>query len=120
MVKQKSEFGKGCAYCLGLFLSHQWQFSGIDYMSVGSWFNAASDHLFELQPTGFVGAEKLDKRILSFRKKCLSWGHSFGFRLDGSEPATKEDKEWALQEAKELLRLIDGLLKIKTIEASWK
>lgn len=55
---ERSEFGKGYAYCLGLFLAHA-ERAGQDqktYKSIGAedrwpsmWFNAAADHLYDLQ-----------------------------------------------------------------------
>ena len=101
-----SEFGKGCTYCLALFIGHQYQFQEErlkKLMVADGWFNAASDHLYGLQVTGRSG--EIDKRLMKLRKKCLSWDHGFG--LDGVERPTDADVEWSLAEAKELLLLID-------------
>ena len=132
-TKEESEFGTGLVYCLGLFLAHAERDVGLpkEYQeemdkrmkSIGKeenysystemWFNASSDHLYELQiPENFP--EDLKKRLQSLKSKAIHWGH--GFHSD----CKKEDKEWAIDEAKELLRLIDEYFKIKTIEATWK
>jgi hypothetical protein len=113
---EESEFGKGCTYCLGMFLAHQFQMSSemkSNLVRPESWFNASSDHFYELQPTG--KDVEIDQRLMELKQKCLSWGHGFGY--DGRATATEDDKQWALQEAKELLRLIDErLLNITTMK----
>jgi hypothetical protein len=82
-----------------------------DYML---WFNGASDHLYELIiPKSFP--KDLRERLGEFQKKVLHWGHGFS-----APKATDEDFRWALLEARELLRLIDEQIGVKTIEASWK
>ena len=40
--------------------------------------------------------------------------------MDKKDYATKEDKIWAINEAKELLRLIDEYLKIKPIKGNFE
>jgi hypothetical protein len=116
-----SEFGKGLCYCLVLFLAHaeRYKYEREIYKKAGlstnytaqTWFNAASDHLCDFQwhkaPT-----VKLRIRCKEFSKKCLNWGHGFG--LLSAQTPTEEDVSWAIQEAKDLLRLIDNAHKIKT------
>jgi len=112
-----SEFGKGLTYCIGLFLAHAERSDPpITLNGAASlFFNASSDHLYELESL-HIKDINLRKRIEEWRDKCLRWGHGFE-----KPKATKEDKEWAIQEAKDLLRLIDEkLLKIKTIKGSWE
>ena len=110
----KSEFGRGLTYCLGLFLAHAEKFQSLKEVSAETWFNADSDHLYQLQwdkaPTKY-----LQNRLKSFQKKCLHWGHGFP-----TKKATKEDIEWALQEAKDLLRLIDKANEIPTGKGCWE
>ena len=109
-----SEFGKGLTYCLGLFLAHaergglssnkdEWS----SRLEIEMWFNAASDHLYELQVPMFLSLP-LRKKLKVFQKKCLEFGH--GFNKDNP---TDDDKSWAIQEAKDLLRQIDFELKVK-------
>jgi hypothetical protein len=111
--KRTSEFGKGLTYCLGLFLAHAERDRHLaggksladilgDDRAVELWFNGSSDHLYDLDASG-VGNAKLKKRIGSFVKKVLHFGHGF------SEPTPKmKDVFWAVQEAKDLLREIDS------------
>lgn len=119
--KKQSEFGKGCSYCLGLFLAHEWKYSDFAKSSIRKdiavecFFNAASDHLYELEIPS-KASPSLKKRLLLFQKKCLTWGH--GFRKPSP---TEKDFLWATQEAKDLLRIIDEqLLHVKTIKGDWQ
>jgi len=130
--KESSEFGKGLCYCLGLFLGHQegiqrWTESWKEMKSkqpkdsdlfeendaIGMWFYGASDHFFEIQVDS--APKHLRKRVRVLKKKCLGWRMTIG-----SKKPTKEDAQWALDEAKELLLLIDKYHKVPTIEAEWK
>ena len=113
MEKQESEFGKGLAYCLGLFLAHAERYKSTA-VDAETWFNGASDHLYEIViPKSF--SKKLRNRITVFQNKCLTWGHGF------KEPApTAEDKEWAIGECKNLLLEIDKQLGIKPIRGTWE
>lgn len=126
-----SEFGKGCTYCLGLFLAHAERSWGPpdfdkeqdermkdmgkvnDYsFSTELWFNGASDHLYDLEiPDNFP--VRLKSRLKKLQSKSLYFGHGFG------QDTTNKDKMWAIEEAKELLRLIDNFLGIKTSKAQW-
>lgn len=109
-----SEFGKGLTYCLGLFLCH----SERDYMketdriinNIGLWFNGAGDHLFELQIPISLPFD-IRVRLKEFKDKVITWRCS--------EP-TKENKEWAIREAKDLLRLLDEHIGIKTSKGDWE
>ncbi len=124
--ESESEFGKGLCYCLGLFLAH----AGRDWFKVKNerkseldktmelmegemWFNAASDHLYNLQVD--AAPEKLRDRIKIFQDLCLNWGHGFP-----EKKATKEDVKWAIQEAKDLLRIIDESNEIITEKGQWE
>jgi len=114
-IKTESKFGQGLTYCLGLFLCHterNRRYSD-ELINTDMWFNGSSDHLYELIiPEAYP--QELRERLGTFRSKCLSWGHGF------EEPnATKEDKAWAINEAKELLLLIDRCLLIDAIQATW-
>jgi len=126
-----SEFGKGLSYCLGLFLAHTERYkydviayeemaskTGSDYMknhAVGLWFNGAADHLFELQceeaPTVYLAS-----RLARLQSKCLGWRCAMS---DEDEP-TEKDFRWAIQEAKDLLRLIDKANGVKVVKGDWE
>lgn len=94
---QNSEFGKGYAYCLGLFLAHaerigRYKKTGI--IDAGGWFNGAADHFCDLQIPEIFSDDVRD-RVASFVEKCIR------FRCYG-EP-TWEDAASAVQTAKDLL-----------------
>lgn len=111
------EFGKGLTYCLGLFLCHSergYERREKDQVrDVELWFYGAADHLFELEVPEAL-PEPLRSRLNRFRDVCLHWR----LPMDSSKPTAK-DKEWAIDEAKELLRLVDEHFGIATIKASW-
>ena len=112
-----SEFGKGLTYCLALFLCH----SERDYLITEDdiakgiinkphmWFYGAADHLYDLQIPANLPKD-LKKRLKEFKSKVLSWRLPF----NAAKNATKEDRWWAIQEAKELIRLIDNHFGVKT------
>lgn len=106
MSEDKSEFGKGYSYCLGLFLAHTERYEAliknglIDY---GLWFNGAGDHIFEFQAKS--------KREINFRDRVLT------LRL---KDATKEDFEWAIKEAKELLIEYDKQNGVEVIRGDYE
>jgi len=108
----KSEFGKGTSYCLGLFLAHDSvQVYGNDY---GLWFNGAADHFYELVvPENYP--DDLKKRLNKIQSKGLGWRLPIGEK----ERPTKEDKYWAIQEAKNLLLDIDKYHNVEAIEAEY-
>ena len=118
-----SEFGKGLCYNLGLFLCH----SERDYLITekdiekgilnkpSMWFYGAADHIFELTIPIKLPKE-LKNRLKEFKNKVMDWR----LPMDKEKNATKEDKIWAIQEAKDLLRLIDESHGIKTIKGDWE
>lgn len=115
-MKRTSEFGKGCVYCLGLFLAHEYK--NIDYnknieLMGHLWFNAASDHLYEMEiPKEFP--YRLKKQIRDLERFALSNGH--GIKTD----ATKEDVLYAINEAKNILFKIDKFLGLKPIKGEYE
>ena len=122
----KSEFGKGLTYCLGLFLAHAQDHrieselkdaKGIrPELSVELWFYGAADHLFDLEiPKNLP--YRLKKRIKKFQSRVLFLRMPVGRTVNGP---TEEDKNWAIQEAKDLLRLIDKHFGVKTGKAQWE
>lgn len=125
----ESEFGKGLCYNLGLFLAHAEKdnilreralkkglkgMEGIGDTIYGMWFNGSSDHLYELEIPKNIPKEIQD-RLKEFQDKCLDFGH--GLKMDN---AKKEDVIWAIQEAKDLLRLIDKAHGIEVIKGDWE
>lgn len=120
-----SEFGKGLCYCLGLFLEHGPRYNadreaykesskGGSDLGVEMWFYAAGDHLFEFQPEH--APEGLKERCRTFRNKVLAFRLSF----HGDVRPTEKDFDWAIQEAKELLRLIDSANGVPTEKGTWE
>ena len=121
-MKEKSEFGCGLTYCIGLFLCHAER----DYLMTENdvergiinkpslWFYAAADHLFDLQIPRFLPKE-LKERIRKWKSKVIGW--RLPMTVEGH--STQEDKIWAINEAKELLRLIDEHFKIKTCKGDF-
>jgi len=124
MSKEKSEFGRGLCYCLALFLCHSERaedkkfkdkYKNKEYSFVTEmWFNCASDHLYDLEIPDNLPVT-LKKRLKTLQNKAIIWGH--GFREE--EQAKEEDKNWAIKEAKELIRLIDKAHGVKTEKAGW-
>ena len=120
---KKSDFGIGLTYCLGLFLCH----SERDYLITEEdkakgiinkppmWFYGAADHMFDLELSSKL-PKTLNARITKFRNKVLAWR----LPMDKKDYATEKDKCWAIQEAKDLLRLIDKANGIKTQKGEWE
>jgi hypothetical protein len=83
-------------------------------MEVELWFNAASDHLYDLNvPDSFP--QELNQRIMDFKKKVLHFGHGF------EKPfPTTNDKDWAVKEAKEILMLIDMQIGAKVCQGGYE
>ena len=82
------DFGQGFTYCIGLFLAHA---DRKDSDGRLFWFNGAADHLSDLEvPDNF----SLNKECKEWQYKCLNW------RL---EKYTPENKEWAINQAKNFL-----------------
>jgi hypothetical protein len=121
---KKSEFGQGLTYCLGLFLAHEeryindkrmYESSGIEtHSAVAIWFYGAGDHLFDMVIPDNL-SNNLKKRLSKFQNKVLEWR----LPMDKKNIATEKNLFWAIEEAKELLRLIDNSMGIKTRKAEW-
>lgn len=126
-----SEFGKGLCYCLGLFLAHADRihsqletYSNLrkanpdlfkEDSAVEMWFNGAADHFFEFQPDS-APTSALRRRCKELGKLCLKWR----LPLYGDKKPTIDDAVWAIQEAKDLLRLIDEANGIPTEKGQWE
>ena len=126
MTKKSSEFGRGCAYNIALFVAHEnlhtEMFMKKEYtanknfskLGVDMWFNASSDHLYDLQiPKQFPSA--LKSKLKKFQSKCLHLGHGFP-----EEHATLTDYKWSIKEGKALLRAIDKQLGIESKQGDWE
>lgn len=125
-----SEFGQGLCYCLALFLCH----SERDFIvndgfaktkaekecleiinRTSLWFYGAADHLFDLEIPENLPTS-LKRRLKKFKGKVLCWRLPMGIQIE----STKEDKYWAIQEAKDLIRLIDKHYGVKTQKGQWE
>lgn len=107
-----SKFGKGLTYCIGLFLAHaDRQIYANDY---SMWFYGAADHLYDLELPNWL-PEKLEKRLKQFQGKCITWR-----LILGKNEVTKKDFDWAINEAKSLLMLIDKHFNVKVKKAQWE
>jgi hypothetical protein len=104
----KSEFGDGLTYCLGMFLAHAEK--DLDGKFRGQlWFNAASDHLYGMNIPGNFPKELKD-RLTKFRNDVLDKGHGSGMMKQFKE----KDIQASLEEAKDLLLSIDRLFGIES------
>ena len=102
----QSEFGKGFTYCIGLFLAHVERETNNDEYQL--WFNGAADHLFELEiPESFVLKDECEK----WKHSCLTW------RLEKYE---KQDKYWAIDQAKRFLLEWDKQCGISVEKGEWE
>jgi len=115
-MKKTSEFGKGLTYCIGLFLAHaEREIYGIgEDKDYHIWFNGSSDHLYDLDLSAIKNAS-LKRKLADWQTKVIHWGHGF------SAPyPTKEDFEWAVQQAKDFLREIDVEMGVKAVKGKWE
>lgn len=110
----ESEFGSGFTYCLGLFLAHaDRNYERLEPESefeVWMWFSAAGDHLFEFQADEAPPA--IRERCIALKEKGIEWRYN--------KSATIEDKKWAIQEAKDLLREYDNLCGFVTSKGAYE
>ena len=110
-MTESSDFGKGFAYCLGLFLAHA---SNIDLLKrnspndAGFWFYGASDHLIELIIPDQIGIKK-KLEIEKFVELV------FEYRL--SQESTWADVQKALSFAKNLLLYWDQVCGIEAVKS---
>jgi len=133
----RSEYGKGLAYSIGLFLAHADRLRSekqtykhseqettlareldatYGVVELGRWFAGATEHLHELQIA--VGPPGLRNRLRNFRDRCLAWSQSY---VTNSRSApTKADYEWAIREAKDILFELDVIAGVKPIKATYE
>jgi len=133
----ESEYGRGLAYCLGLFLAHADRVRSekqtykhsdregtiakeldatYSTVELERWFSGASEHLYGLKVK--AAPEDLQERLTEFRDKCVSWGQ--GFELKRRSAPTRRDVEWAIREAKDLLFELDRLSGVKPTRATYE
>lgn len=124
MSKKESEFGKGFLYNIGLFLAHQDRIErdiraheemGMRERAFQMWFYAAADHMIEFQPES-APTKELVERCSFFQQRCLD------LRLPSmrDDQATEEDYNWAIREAKDILRAIDEHFGVETIKGNYE
>lgn len=99
-----SEFGKGFAYCLGLFLAHAERTLYGDKLDGDEslWFSGAGDHVFELCTDPGALGNDLAEKTKSFREFVLSRRYNYNGAI-----VPKEDVHEAIRQAKHLLFLWD-------------
>jgi hypothetical protein len=120
MKGEESDFGKGLAYCLGLFLAHQGELRAGRFGSLEPirarrlWFYGAADHIHELQ-IDHAPTEEIKIRLMFFVNKLQKWR----LPLESSDYASTEDAEWAIREAKDLLLEIDKASGVPVVRADW-
>lgn len=136
-------FGRGLCYSLGLFLAHEANlkyvlaeieamaaegsiaFEGrskenmeerskiLERLAAIRWFSHAANPLHNLEIPVTL-PEELGSRLRTLQSKCRDWSFP---EKQTDEPSIR-DVRWALEEAKELLRLIDALHGITTLKES--
>lgn len=123
-----SEFGKGLCYNLGLFLCHSERAPMYSKEMAGKmgfseqetkrknasmWFYGATDHMYELEIPEYLPTT-LKRRLRKLVKTC------FDNRMRMDDNVDPKIQQWAIQEAKDLLRLIDKFHGVKTKKGSWE
>ena len=129
-MKDNSEFGKGLVLCLVKFAEHRYQwkeqrelweemrqknpnlFSTSD--AVESHFNAASDHLYEIEVPKEWQKTKIGKMVKELRSYGLEMGHGFT-----GKSWTEEDVDRAYSMCQEIALLIDRKLGLKPEKGTW-
>lgn len=137
----QEQYGRGLCYSLALFLSHEANFkytlAEIEMMSAegvirfdGSakadeqdrqdthdrlasirWFSRAANPIRNLEIPNHLPVE-IQSRLTKLKQNCRCWS----FPDVSSENPSKRDVLWAIEEAKELIRLIDvhhGVLTVR-------
>jgi hypothetical protein len=116
-IRSESEFGQGFTYCLALFLMHV-NMEIVNELRKPNgilndwsiWFNGAADHLYEMEiPENLP--EELKGKCEGFRDQCIDWRLTL---------ATKEDYNWAIEKALEILREYDIFTGVKSVKAQWQ
>ena len=137
VAQTRSEYGKGLAYSIGLFLAHADRLRSekqtykhsdqenavareldatYSLVELERWFAGASEHLHELQIA--AAPTELRNRVRDFRDRCLAW--SQGFISNRKSAPTKGDYEWAIREAKDILFELDRINGVNPIKATYE
>lgn len=110
-----SDFGRGYAYCLGLFLAHaERRFPAFGGNEHSLWFNGAADHLYDLEIPKILPKKK-KKEIEKWRDRCLV----LRLCMNG-EKCTEKDIFIALEKAKKFLREWDKACDIPSEKGEWE
>ena len=126
----KSEFGKGLIICLVKFAEHfeRWDSTKKLYEEmrqkspdpffvkdvVEHYFNAAADHLYEIEVPPEWEGTKLGRKVKQLRDYGLRIGHSFN-----ETTWTEKDVDKAHQMAREIALMIDRKIGLKPDIGNW-
>lgn len=114
-MDNKSEFGKGFTYCIGLFLAHQFMFPRRELREGNLWFNGASDHLYELViPDNFIMKDECE----AWRSLVLEYGHGLNYLCQNN--LNEKDISWAIDKGKEFLIAWDKQCGLEAIKGQWE
>ena len=83
------------------------------------WFYGSADHLYEFVIPNTM-TPPMSEKFTNRAEKFVEFVMSKRLVMDPKNKPTKEDVFWAIDEAKELLRLLDEEHGIKTIKADYK
>lgn len=106
----KTEFGRGCTYCIGLFLKHHMMHQDmlkspriqLRNMYGNLWFNGSVDHIYDMEiPEKFP--EWLKTRLKTFRANCIAFRNS-------AEIVSSDNVSVMIHEAEQILIDIDTFL----------
>jgi len=124
LEKEQSDFGRGFTYCLGLFLAHEWKKhedkiaeiilneKGIKTSYAMLFMSGAGDHMFDFEAE--AAPSQIKERCVNLKEKVLKW------RIDLANECTWESVDWALKEAKDILREYDKIQGFNTCKAEWE
>lgn len=127
-MKKSSEFGKGVIYPLVLFCNHFIHHAYDDhkenYNDFISWFNGASDHLYELEIPVEWKKRKLGKKLKELQDLALDIGHGNLGLMDSNhkkaEKFAKASYDKCVLLVKEIAFLLDKELGFKPIKGDWE
>lgn len=128
-TKESSEFGKGFVYNLILFAKHmengmtrpykdkdETVIALIEKSRVSSWFNGASDHLYELEVPKKWENTEIGEKVNELRSFAIEIGH--GSRM--MEDVGQEEYLKAVKLTKEIALLIDKELGVNPIKGDFE
>jgi len=109
-----SEFGTGLTYNLALFCMHRDRMFKTKGMEPYMWFNAAADHLYELQID--TAPEHLRTQLSALQDRCLGWR----LPMNDRPYPTWDDVDKAVWDALNLLMSIDLHLGVESEAADYE